>query len=151
LKAWQKLAQDARTITVEVILNPASGPGAKRDPTYVNVVSDFRKAGGKVLGYISTQYARRDISLIERDLRTYLAFYEVDGVFLDEMSGSKDALPYYEKIHRLIKELKPSFRIVGNPGQPSVDEQYMRTVDCLVIFEGSAREYARFNPHVSAP
>src|SRR5262249_10831163 len=57
LKAWQQLAADARSTTIEAILNPASGPGTKRDPTYVTVVGDFRKAGGKVLGYISTSYA----------------------------------------------------------------------------------------------
>ena len=52
--------KDARTNTVEAILNPASGPGEKRDPTYVSVVSKFRKAGGKVLGYIPTDYAKRE-------------------------------------------------------------------------------------------
>jgi hypothetical protein len=151
LAAWQQLAKNARDVRIEVILDPASGPGKKREATYVTVVSDVRKSGGRILGYITTNYAKRDIARVERDLRSYLEFYEIDGIFLDEMAGSNDALPYYQKIHRLIKELKPDFRIVGNPGQPIVDEGYMKTVDCLVLFEGSAAEYAEFNPQVSTP
>ncbi len=151
LKAWQRLAEDARTNTVQAILNPASGPGEKRDPTYVSVVRNFRKAGGRVLGYIPTDYAKRAIADVERDLRTYLKFYEVDGIFLDEMARSKETLPYYRKLHRLIKDLKPDFKIVGNPGQPFVDEGIMETVDCVVLFEGSAAGYAGYKPQESTP
>jgi Spherulation-specific family 4 len=151
LTAWQQLAKDAREVRIEVILNPASGPGKKPDPTYVTVVRDFRKAGGRILGYISTNYAKRDIAGVERDLRSYLEFYEVDGIFLDEMPGSKKSLPYYQKVHRLIKDLKPDLKIVGNPGQPIVDEGYMKALDCVVLFEGSATLYAEYNPQVSTP
>ncbi len=151
LKAWQRLTEDARTNTVEAILNPASGPGAKRDATYVSVVSNFRKAGGKILGYIPTNYAKREIADVERDFRSYLKFYEVDGIFLDEMAGSKETLPYYLNVRRLIEELKPEFKIVGNPGQPVVDEGVMKTVDCLVLFEGSAAGYAEYKPQESTP
>jgi hypothetical protein len=151
LTAWQQLAKDARVVRIEVVLNPASGPGKKPDPAYVTVVRDFRKAGGRILGYISTNYAKRDIARVERELRSYVEFYEVDGIFLDEMSGTKDSLPYYQKVHRLIKDLKPDFKIVGNPGQPIVDEGYMKTVDCLVLFEGSAADYAEYNSRDSTP
>ena len=135
LTAWQQLATDARIIRVEAILDPADGPGLKRDPAYVTVVRNFRKSGGRVLGYITTSYAKpARIALIERDLRSYLNFYEVDGVFLDEMTGTKEALPYYEQVRRLIKEIKPDFfRIVGNPGQPFVDEG---------LHEGRRREWS---------
>ena len=103
------------------------------------------------MAYIPTGYAKRAIALVERDLRSYLKFYEVDGVFLDEMAGSRETLPYYLSIHDLIKGLKPEFRIVGNPGQPVVDEGAMKTVDCLVLFEGTAASYAEFKPQVSTP
>jgi Spherulation-specific family 4 len=151
LKAWEQLAKDARSVRIEAILNPASGPGRRRDPTFAAVVGDFRKAGGRILGYIATNYSKRDIAQVERDLRSYLAFYELDGVFLDEMPDSKDGLPYYQKVHRLIKDLKPEFKIVGNAGQPFVDEGYMKTVDCLVLFEGRAELYAEYNWRDSTP
>jgi Spherulation-specific family 4 len=151
LKAWQQLTKDARSVRIEVILNPASGPGRRRDPTFATVASDFRKAGGRILGYISTNYGKRDITRVERDLRSYLAFYEIDGIFLDEMPDSKTALPYYQKVHHLIKELKPELKIVGNAGQPFVDEGYMKTVDCLVLFEGRAELYAEYHWKDSTP
>ena len=59
------------------------------------------------------------------------------------MAGSKETLPYYLKVHRLIKEMKPEFKIVGNPGQPVVDEGMMKTVDCLVLFERQHRRLCR--------
>ncbi len=151
LKAWNQLAKDARTTSLEAILNPASGPGEKRDPTYVKVVGDFRKAGGKLLAYVPTGYGKRDVAEVERDVRTYLKFYEVDGVFLDEMAGTKEFLPYYREIHRIIKGLKPEFKIVANPGQPFIDEGYMKTADCLLLFEGNADEFAKYKPEAPSP
>ena len=58
LEAWRQLAENARTKNIEVILNPASGPGKKLDPAYVKVAGDLRKARGKILGYVSTNYAK---------------------------------------------------------------------------------------------
>jgi len=151
LKAWQQLTNDARTTVVEAILNPASGPGEKRDPTYVKVVGNFRKAGAKVLAYVPTSYGKRDLAQVEQDVRTYIKFYEIDGIFLDEMAGSKELLPYYIKIHRIIKELNPEFKIVSNPGQPFIDEGYMKTADCLLLFEGNPDAFAQYQPHVPSP
>ncbi len=151
LEAWRQLAESARTRTIEVILNPASGPGEKRDPTYVQVATDVRKAGGKLLGYIRTDYAKREIGAVDRDFRKYLGFYDVDGIFLDEMAATQESLPYYRKIHATIKQARPGFRIVGNPGQPWVDEAHMKSVDCLVMFEGSAAEYADYHPERPSP
>ncbi len=151
LEAWQQLAKDARTTNVEIILNPASGPGEKRNPSFVKLVGNIRKAGGKVLGYVPTKYGKRDLAEVERDVRTYLKFYEVDGFLLDEMAGTKEFLPYYRKTHRLIKELQPALRIVANPGQPYIDEGYMKTADCLLLFEGNPDAFAKYKPLVPSP
>jgi hypothetical protein len=151
LLEWERLAEDAKTIKIEVILDPANGPGVKRDPAYVAVVRKFREAGGRVLGYITSSYGKRALAKIEDDLRKYLEFYEIDGVFLDEMTSGPVPFPYYEKVHRLIKGVKPELRIVGNPGQPIVGEAYMGTVDCLVLFEGDAGDYAKYRPQASTP
>ena len=151
LAAWHQLAKDARTRTIEVILNPASGPGEKPDPTFVKLASQIRKAGGKVIGYISTNYAKREIAAVEQDFRSYLSFYELDGIFLDEMPGQAEFAPYYLQIRTIIKSAKPDFQIVGNPGQPWVDESYMKAADCLVMFEGDLSSFAKFNPQQVSP
>ena len=147
----RQLAENARTKNIEVILNPASGPGKKPDPAYVKVASDLRKARGKILGYVSTNYAKRDIAAIEQDVRAYASFYEVDGIFLDEMSGAKDFVLYYLKVRAMIKSVKAGFRIVGNPGQPWVDEGYMKAVDCRITFEGSAAKFDEYYPSRASP
>jgi hypothetical protein len=151
LEAWRQLAENARTKNIEVILNPDSGPGKKPDPAYVKVASDLRKARGKILGYVPTNYAKRDIAALEQGVRAYASFYEVDGIFLDEMSGAKDFVPYYLKVRAMIKRVNAGIRIVGNPGQPWVDEGYMKAVDCLITFEGSAAKLDEYDPNRVSP
>src|SRR5262249_43940990 len=115
---WDQLAASARSITLEVILNPGSGPGRARDPNYVAAVDRLRVAGGRVLGYVHTSYAKRPLAAVEQDIRTYLQFYQVDGFFIDEMANTVQDLGYYEAIYRSIKRSNPGFKVVGNPGTP---------------------------------
>ena len=75
----------------------------------------------------------------------------MDGIFLDEMSGAKDFVLYYLKVRAMIKSVKAGFRIVGNPGQPWVDEGYMKAVDCLITFEGSAVKFDEYDPSRALP
>src|SRR5689334_12504716 len=35
---WNRLAEAARSVPLEVIINPANGPGTRRDPRYVAVI-----------------------------------------------------------------------------------------------------------------
>jgi Spherulation-specific family 4 len=149
--AWDRLAEDARTMRLEVILNPASGPGKIPDPNYVAVVDQFRKAGGRVLGYVDSGYGKRDPAAVEQDIRTYLKFYKIDGFFIDQMANTSQALGYYETIYRLIKQLEPEFRVVGNPGTPYTLPAYLKVADTLVIFEGSATAYVDSKPLLPAP
>ncbi len=45
LADWTRLVEAARSIPLEVILNPASGPGKTRDRNYVAVVARLRRSG----------------------------------------------------------------------------------------------------------
>jgi hypothetical protein len=148
---WERLAEDARSTRLEVILNPGSGPGTSPDPNYVAVVDQFRKAGGRVLGYVDSGYGKRAPAAVERDIRNYLKFYAIDGFFIDQMANTTQALGYYDTIFRLIKHLKPEFRVVGNPGTAYTLPAYLSVADTLVIFEGSATAYADSKPLRSAP
>src|SRR5262249_53767283 len=109
---WDQLAASARSITLEVILNPGSGPGKARDPHYVAAVDRVRAAGGRVLGYVHTSHAKRPLAAVEQDIRAYLQFYQVDGFFIDEMANTPQALGYYESIYQSIKRLDPGFKVV---------------------------------------
>jgi hypothetical protein len=151
LDDWEKLAASARSITIEAILNPNTGPGKFPNPAYVAVVDRLRRDGGGVLGYVHTSYTKRPIAAVEQDIRDYLKFYNVSGFFIDEMANTLPAIGYYESIYRFIKQLNPEFKVVGNPGTPYTLEPYLHAADTLVIFEGSAAAYASYKPLVPAP
>jgi Spherulation-specific family 4 len=148
---WNRLASDAGSIHVEAILNPASGPGTKKDPNYVAVVNNLRIAGGSVFGYVSTQYGNRDMAAVTKDINTYIEFYNINGIFIDEMANNTDRLPYYEEIYHFIKGLHSDFKVIGNPGMAYTLESYLAAADALVIFEGSGARHAYFRPLLIAP
>jgi hypothetical protein len=151
LAAWEQLGAAARSVTIEAILNPGSGPGTARDPNYVAVVDKLRRAGGRVLGYVDTAYGKRPLAAVEQDIRTYRRFYQVDGFFLDQMANTPQAVPYYEAIYQSIKGSDPGLKVVGNPGTPYTLQAYLNAADALVIFEGTGASYAEYEPTGPAP
>ncbi len=151
LRCWDRLARDARSINIEVILNPASGPGTIPDPNYVAVVDKLRTAGGRVFGYVATGYGNRDMTSVNGDIDRYMLFYNINGVFIDEMANTQERLPYYEKLYEHIKSVHSDLKVIGNPGMPYTLEGYLRAADTLVIFEGSIALYADFRPVATAP
>jgi hypothetical protein len=150
LADWNRLAEAARSIPLEVILNPANGPGERTDPNYVAVVDALRRSGARILAYVDSDYGRRPIAAIEKDVRAYPTFYKVDGFFIDQMANTPEAVGHYRSIRWLIRRIDPRFRVVGNPGTLHTLPEYLDAADTLVIFEGSARAFAAYDPQASA-
>jgi hypothetical protein len=147
-KAWERLCQAARSIQVQAVINPASGPGTTADPNYAAIVEKFRAAGGKVLGYVHTSYGDREIGLVQSDIKNYLDMYHVDGFFIDEMRGDPLGVHYYSSLYNFIKRQNQALEVVGNPGiVPNEAYVKQKTADRLVIFEGGA---ADFQDHLPA-
>ena len=73
-----------------MIINPASGPGNESlpNPQYRDAISELHRFPNvQVLGYVRTDYARRNINEARRDIAVYAAWPEslaVEGIFLDE-------------------------------------------------------------------
>ncbi len=151
LDAWNQLTRDARSVKIQAILNPANGPGERRDSSYVSAVNRLRSAGGTVLGYVFTGYGKRDITMVVADIDKYERYYNINGIFVDEMASTGEKLPYYQELYRIIKERNPDFQVTGNPGMPFTLESYLETADTLVIFEGSSSTHADFKPLAAAP
>jgi hypothetical protein len=147
---WGRMASAARSIPVEVILNPASGPGTRPDPNYVSVVDMLHRSGARILAYVDSDYGRRAIAAVEEDLRRYTRFYQVDGYFIDQMANTPEAIDYYRSIRRRIRQLDPRLKVVGNPGTITLPA-YLDAADTLVIFEGAARSFAAYDPRPAAP
>lgn len=82
--AWERILATPAANPI-VVVNPDSGPGQKSFELFKNAVDKCQAAGIKVLGYIRTEYTKRDLSLVINDLNLYKSWYNVDGFFVDEM------------------------------------------------------------------
>jgi Spherulation-specific family 4 len=146
---WNQLNLAAARVPLTAIMNPNSGPGSNVDPNYVGVVSSLRSAGGKVIAYVSSSYAARPIANVLSDIDRYREWYSIDGFFIDEMSNlsSQTALNYYSQIYAYIKNIKPTWEVIGNPGTNTLEAYLTRpTADRLVVFEEAGVHYANYVP-----
>jgi hypothetical protein len=141
---WDKLAAAAREVPLIAILNPDSGPGKAADANFVAAIKKVRDAGGRVIGYVSTDYNRgkRTLEVVKADIDKYYAWYAVDGIFLDEMTCDdiEANLIFYGALYSYVKEKAPAALVVGNPGCDTLEAYLARpAADLLVMFESNAR------------
>lgn len=117
-----------------LVINPASGPGAERDPAYARAVDAAGAGGTRVLGYVPTGWAARPRDAVEADIARYREWYGVDAIFLDEAASSEAALPYYRALRA-----RADF-VVLNPGVVPA-RGYFDVADLIVTFEGPYSSY----------
>jgi hypothetical protein len=144
---WGELTIAAGQIRVTAILNPASGPGTMADPNYVQAVNNLRAAGGRVLGYVPTFNGARSEAAVEADINRYIAFYAIDGIFLDQQTTDLAHVGYYADLYNYIKTQNPAYRVIANPGT-NTQEAYLSTptADALVTFEDFGSNYPGYVP-----
>jgi hypothetical protein len=158
---WDDLNAAAARIPVEAIMNPDSGPGNMANSDYQHAVGALQAAGGRVIGYVATGYGSRTAGEILGEVSSYLDWYGVDGIFLDEMGNQSGDLDYVA-LYTSIKAMGADLHVVGNPGIPFVQvEAYLEAADTLVIFEGpltnadpngaSFREFPDRGPYAGLP
>lgn len=145
---WNSLNQAAAKVPVVAIMNPNNGPGSSSNKNYQRVVDALRGAGGKVIGYVYSSYAARALSDVEADISSYKSWYNVDGIFVDEMTSDSTGshLTYYNQLCQYIKATNPGWMVVGNPGGKTVSA-YLTTpaVDVLVTYENGTG-YSTYTP-----
>jgi len=136
---WWRLAELGRPMVV--IMNPASGPGDAVDNSYLSALTEARRAGAQVLGYIDDAYGGRTVGQMLDEMRRHLDWYQVDGVFLDRTRGDSAALERLTPLSSAAHDA--GVRIAVNPGQPEVDPRFLAVADHVVMFEGDLATYAR--------
>jgi hypothetical protein len=100
-----------------MILNPNSGPGTAIDSNYVATVAAVHAAGAKMYGYVATGYGADPIATVETQIQSYIAWYHVDGIFLDEASeDAKMVAPYYQPLATYITANIAGGGVILNPG-----------------------------------
>ena len=146
---WDDLNAAAARIPVTAIMNPGSGPGTFQDNNYVTAVNSLRAAGGKVIAYVYTQYGSRSSAVVKADIDKYVNWYNIDGIFFDEMSnsGATGTLNYYQDLYDYVKTINPAWEVMGNPGTSTVESYLTRpAADSLLVFENEGANYPGYSP-----
>jgi Spherulation-specific family 4 len=166
---WAKLVELSRQrpagLEIDVVFNPASGPGKDRDPNYLTADGTGPLAdaqGLRMLGYVSTNYGKRPAAELKREIDIYATgFYAgyVSGVFFDEMSSDLGTAEYYRDLNQYAHEvITPragnAVITISNPGigevQAPVTEDRLRdyatAMDKIVVFEQEAKLYRDVKP-----
>ncbi len=132
------------------IMNPNSGPGSSQNPDYVNAIAYCHSHGQQVIGYVHTSYGQRSLATVESEVSEYYQWYQVDGIFVDEMSNNSSTSTYYHALYQYIHAQGGSQAplVVGNPGVPASSDWQLsqQAADQLLIFEGSAKTYTSWSP-----
>jgi hypothetical protein len=115
-----------------VVINPSSGPGGDKDSHWVDVADDLQDAGIKVVGYSTTSYAGKSMGDVKDEIDRYYDWYDLDGVFLDEVSMSDH--DYYEDLRDYAENPEGFQKVILNPGAP-VPESYEDAGDIIIVYE----------------
>ncbi|MGH9919253.1 MAG: spherulation-specific family 4 protein [Nitrososphaerales archaeon] len=136
---WSTIAQTAQAnpnVPIIAVINPDNGPGSSQDPTYLAGVQSLQAAGVKVIGYVATGYATSSysaVSSVESLANDYKVWYNVNGIFFDEMSNVATYESYYSTLNSYVKSDGMTYTM-GNPGT-SVPDGYIGILNTLVIDE----------------
>jgi hypothetical protein len=128
---------------ITVIGDPYNSPGLAFDASYAAAFADFRAHGGTLLGYVYTSYATRPLAAVLADMDQWLAWYPLDGFFVDEMANTPGQFEsYYRAIYQHARALIPDAPVVGNPGTSTAPSylvwQGKRVASTVCIYEGGS-------------
>ncbi|KAL2829740.1 Spherulation-specific family 4 [Aspergillus cavernicola] len=139
-------------VNFTVVVNPGSGPGPSPlpDGNYTKEVPKLAAHDNvRLLGYVATTYAKRNISLVRKEIETYAAWSTISGdpnlavrgIFFDETPQQYDAgdLVYLEELTSIVRRtpgLGPDNFVFHNPGAIP-DSRYLSTADSTVVFEAT--------------
>jgi Spherulation-specific family 4 len=134
---WNTVASEQQkwpSIAVIPIVNVRDGPGRRRDANYAKGINVLVSGGCKLAAYVYTQYGRRSLTKVERDIDNWKAWYpQVTALFLDEMSYTSGKESYYSTLTSYAKNHGFDF-VIGNPGTATLPS-YIGTVDTIVVYE----------------
>ena len=143
---WSQVAIDSPPITGYVVMNSNNGPGSSYDGTYAAHIAAVQASGLMVLGYVYTQGPTyRTAVSVEADIATYMSWYNVNGIFIDECSGLTADISYYQGIVAYVKAQTGTFCVL-NPGSVPSDLTYMSMADSVGVFEGTYSTFTAWTP-----
>lgn len=145
---WDDVAAANSLVPVTAIINPANGPGGgPPNSDYVVGLNDLRSAGVTILGYVYTSYGARDSNAVKADIDLYDHYFDIDGIFFDEVASSATQLAYYQNLYTYVLDRPNLERVVLNPGT-HIDEVYVSTLSqaTAIIYEDAASSWNGYAP-----
>jgi len=121
------------------VINPCNGPGEKRNEEYNSIIKKLRDRGIEAFGYVHTSRASRHLSEVFSDIGKYISWYDLDGIFLDEVSP-KYKWEYYYRISKTLDEM--GRKLIINPGDVP-DEDYIHISHVILSFENTFDIYKK--------
>jgi Spherulation-specific family 4 len=143
---WKQVAIAAKKVPIVAIINPNSGPNnAPPNLDYQQGIKDLLQAGVKIIGYVPSNYAKRDIKAVKADIDLYAKYFQVDGIFIDEAASSPDKLKYYQQVYQHIKSRSSDYRVIINPGV-NIEDIYVnkQVADTIVTFENDRSNWDNY-------
>lgn len=126
-------------VPVWAIMNPASGPGKAVDANYTKAIDRLRGAGIITIGYVSTEYGKREAKAVTGDLDIWQKLYpKIQGAFFDEMNyeDTPAAVERQQKYRRAATE-RGMWPTVANPGTATPERFFAGdAADVIVVHEG---------------
>ncbi len=105
-RRYSQLA-DASPVVQLAIVNHASGPGTDYSPVLAASLQRARSAGIRILGYVLTDWTKRPLAEVEKDIQFWIGWYNVDGIFLDQATHECKYLSYYSRLRTFIRSYHP--------------------------------------------
>ncbi|WP_307073642.1 spherulation-specific family 4 protein [Arthrobacter pascens] len=140
---WESVIQSGPQVR-DVIVNPASGPGAAVSEPYFRLIGALRDAGVRVLGYVSSGHGDRDPAMVTEEIGRWRAWCGVENVFLDEAAAVADQVPTYAGYAATVHEAGGI--VVLNPGVIP-ERSYFEFADAIITFEDPVDSYLKPREH----
>lgn len=126
------------------------GPGTQPNPDLQEYVRKAQERGYVVLGYIRTgedgsnDGPRRNRAWTDQDIQDLKAWYDVDGIFYDEVFPKSEYYEYYTDLVAYGRETVPGLHLIHVGGRSSA--QYAGLADIIGVFEGTADDFLTWSP-----
>jgi len=136
-KDWQRLIDAASKVEIVAIVNPNTGPGDERNLDYAAIFTEASAHGVTLVGYVSTEYAKRPIPAVKNDIDAWIRLYpQIRGFFLDQQSREGSDAAHYAQLRAYIEQKLREPLVITNPGIPC-DEAYLAqaisNVTCVFV------------------
>jgi hypothetical protein len=146
---WDDLAAAAARVPLIAIMNPSDGPGNKSSKDFVRAVNEMHAAGGRVIGYVRTEYSQRSLARVKADIDDYYAWYGVDGIYLDRATTATTSLvlAYYADCYNYIRARDTDGLVVLGQGSRSTPDFLAASTQIMVfVNDYASRPFTTWQP-----